>query len=1021
MRRKVEDKMKKEERLQKELDELRKKIERDRNALLNVIEDLRESEGKYRVLIEASSDGVISIDEDGKIIFADKTAQEMFGYKEEELIGKHVSILMPPEYIEKHEKAFKNFLNKPRKLRRIIEVEGLKKNGERFPVEFSISAYKKDDSYTFIAIGRDVSERKKMEEKLRESEEKYRLIFEEIPDGILVFDANGNIIDANQIVCRTLGYKKEELIGKNIKDFVLKSYLPQLERRIKLLFKGKTLTKPSIYEIKDKQGNKHVVEVRTSPISKDGKIIAFQSAIRDITEKIETEAFLERMMQTTPAGILVYQDDYFVYANKAAEKITGYTEEELLNMHFWDFIPEDYRDEIIKTGKERQRGRGKARMRELPFYTKGGEIKWGIFSTSTIKFRGRPAGLVTFIDITQRKEAEEALKESEEKYRNLFESSPEGIAIISLDGTILDCNPSVCKIAGIDIKEAVGKKFGEIDIVEKKEMEKLEKLFRRKIKGEDFGIKEIKLKNGKWIETFSTFLYKENKPYAIQLILRDITDRKKMEEALRESEARFRGLVENAQDGIYIITPKGFEYVNPAFEKITGYKREEIYDPGFSFWKLIHKGDIPLIKEREKAREKGKELLPMYSFRIVRKDGGIRWVEVTTVNIGRPGEVRVIGILRDITERKEIEEALKESEEKFRALAESSPAAIFIIQDNVFKYVNPSFEKITGYSKKDLSKMKFWELVHPEEMNMVRERGEKRQKGEKVEPYRYEFRIITKDGKIRWVELAASTILYKGRPAILGNAYEITERKKAEEEISKLSRLHYAIGKSINESDTIKQLAKKLLKEIKNVMGFDYVSIFIYNKKEGLLKPIVFYGYPKDFKNKTMHAYIVDKSQPWEAVKVAIERKTRYIQDVRKYKPLSFNWELYKKYDAKELYTVPLITKNELYGVLQILNTSKNPLKESDKKLLKIIAEEIAAGIAKIKAQEEMRHALEEEKKFKADTAHYFFNPIAIAKGYLEIAKEDGGDKEKIEKALHAIERVEKVVKNIVTKGEIHE
>ena len=93
---------------------------------------------------------------------------------------------------------------------------------------------------------------------------------------------------------------------------------------------------------------------------------------------------------------------------------------------------------------------------------------------------------------------------------------------------------------------------------------------------------------------------------------------------------------------------------------------------------------------------------------------------------------------------------------------------------------------------------------------------------------------------------------------------------------------------------------------------------------------------------------------------------------------------------------------------------------EEKRRLLRSIAEEIAAGVSKINAQEEMRRALEEESQFKLWTAHYFFNPIAIAKGYLEIAKEDH-DIDKIEKALDAIERIEKVVKNVVTKGEVHE
>ena len=480
----------------------------------------------------------------------------------------------------------------------------------------------------------------------------------------------------------------------------------------------------------------------------------------------------------------------------------------------------------------------------------------------------------------------------------MFNGSPE--AIVSLDEhfNVVDINPAFQDMFGYTLEEIKGKNLDNY-ILPKKYEEEGRRLSEKVMNGEIVMTESVrKRKDGSeiYVSILGAPIFINGKEVGIFAIYRDITERKKMEEALKESEARFRNLVENAQDAIYIITAEGFEYVNPAFEKLTGYSKKEVTGPGFSFWKLIHGDDIPYIIEREKAREAGKPLPPMYTFRIVRKDGKIRWVEVTTVSIGKKGEVRVVGILRDIT-----------------------------------------------------------------------------------------------------------------------------ERKKAEEEINKLSRLHYVVGKSINESNTIRQLCRKLLKNIKEIMNVDYINVFLYDKENKKLNPIAFYGYSKDFKRKTMKSYKVDENQPWEAVKAVIGRKARYVKDVKKHEPLSFNFDLYKKYDVKELYTIPLVTKNELYGVLQVMNTSNNPLKEEDKRLLKAIAGEIAAGIAKIKAEEEMMRALEEEKKFKADTAHYFFNPLAIAKGYLEIAKEDGETKEKIEKALKAIERIEKVVKNVVTKGEIRE
>jgi PAS domain S-box-containing protein len=132
-----------------------------------------------------------------------------------------------------------------------------------------------------------------------------------------------------------------------------------------------------------------------------------------------------------------------------------------------------------------------------------------------------------------------------------------------------------------------------------------------------------------------------------------------------------------------------------------------------------------------------------------------------------------------ITARTQAEESLRESEAKFRALAETAAAAIYIHQDSKFVYVNPATEAHTGYDREDLLRMCFWEAVHPESRDLVRERGLARQRGEGVQA-RYEFKIITKGGETRWLDAAAASLDYKGKPAVIGAAFDITERKRAE-------------------------------------------------------------------------------------------------------------------------------------------------------------------------------------------------------------------------------------------------
>jgi len=156
-----------------------------------------------------------------------------------------------------------------------------------------------------------------------------------------------------------------------------------------------------------------------------------------------------------------------------------------------------------------------------------------------------------------------------------------------------------------------------------------------------------------------------------------------------------------------------------------------------------------------------------------------------------PAILSVVNQKRDREARERAEEAQRQSEARFKALAETSTALIFIYQGERFTYVNSASKQITGYTEDELLSIKFWELVHPDHREMVHQRGLARQRNENV-PTRYEFKIVTKDGKERWLDFAASAILYEGIPAGLGIAFDVTDRKLIEEKLQ-ASELRYRL------------------------------------------------------------------------------------------------------------------------------------------------------------------------------------------------------------------------------------
>lgn len=293
----------------------------------------------------------------------------------------------------------------------------------------------------------------------------------------------------------------------------------------------------------------------------------------------------------------------------------------------------------------------------------------------------------------------------------------------------------------------------------------------------------------------------------------------KAREALAESENKYRDMTDLLPQVVFELNREAeIVYLNQKTFDILGYKPEEL-DNKTNIFDLFDEFDSERALDNFKGLIKGLKS-PGNEYQMIRKDGSTFPAMVYSSPIIAGNEVKGIrGFLIDITERKRTEEALRHSEEKYRQVVENANESIIVAQDNRLKYFNPNLVKFTLYSAKELSEKPFWNLIHPDDRSIVEGYYERRLKAEDV-PSSYDFRIIRKDGKIRWVSITGVRIIWDKRPATLNFLSDITERKLAEDKIKRLnSELEERVAERTSQlEDALKDLKEEVVVRRKTEM-----------------------------------------------------------------------------------------------------------------------------------------------------------------------------------------------------------
>jgi PAS domain S-box-containing protein len=772
---------------------------RRRSGLVNVAarkrtgtraeEILKESEKKYQNLFEQTMDAVMLIDiETGAIVDANSACAAMFGYSRETMTGMPYQALQP----ENKKDGYKKYLDERLQKETTFsdDLVYLCAKDKEIQVNISSSVINLNGKRVLQSIFRETTGHNSLLKKMIESEDKFSRAFHASPDAMSISDlTDGKFIEVNESYVRITGYTREELLNKTAADFNMWATPEDLKKMIEPLLRHERLHNAEV-GIRAKNGRINTMLVSSEIIQISGRpcllVVStditeykrMEKALKESEEKFSKafHAIPERITITriSDGMILDVNDSFLRDRKRTREETIGHT---VYEIKLW--ADHDTRDNLIREIKEN----GRIVNREMSYTTDKGVTETTLVSSDIININGESCLISISNDITERNRMEEALIASEEKFSKAFMSIPESIAISRVsDGVILDVNDNFCHVAKRSYDEIIGHTDSEINLTQLPGN-----------RGED--IKTIKekgaIKNREMIFNANTdemraILFSADiidisgEPCVIS-ISTDITERKRMEEAMSDEAVRRRLLIDQSRDGIVIIDQTGAVYeVNLRFAEMHGYTPEEIAKLHIWDWEksLPPEQLLQVIQTRDQEGVN-------FETRHYRKDGSVIDVEVSSNGTLYAGQKLVFSVVRDISERKRMEQALRESEEKFSTAFQAIPESVSIatLNGSIFLDVNESFLRSTRFTREQVighsvDELKFWSNSE-EYKEMVRSVV---QNGNLINQER---QFVTESGRDVSLLFSANIIQIAGEPCIIIIANNITVLKQAERQLKK--------------------------------------------------------------------------------------------------------------------------------------------------------------------------------------------------------------------------------------------
>jgi PAS domain S-box-containing protein len=857
------------------------------------------------------------------------------------------------------------------------EYTHIHKDGTKFPTEVSSGIFKdKDGNERTVIIIRDITRRKQIEEKLRRfneeleervkqrtteltaanealrrSEATLESVFSASPAGILLVTSNRKISYMNDRMASITGYKLEDIKDRDPRIFYAaeEEFTRMGELVFQQVLQGHSIEADTKWVRKD--GETRDIHLSVAPIDPKDTSLGQVSIITDITEQketekklIESEEWYRTVIEYSNVGIALVEDTKHVYANRKFLDIFGYdTPEEVLGKRPMMTVHPDDLEMMAKRDLRRRQGTLFHERYEFKGVKKNGDAIYVEVSATSISFRGKPSAIAFIKDITEQKEAEKRLIESEERYRTVIEHSNDGVALVQ-NGKHVYVNRMLLEIFGYDSEEEVlDKPIAEV--IHPDDLEIVLEHVRKRAQGETksarYSFRGLR-KDGSivYIEVSgATMLYRGK--IATVGFLRDITARKNAEEALRASEERFRTLLLKSED-IITLSDINFKrlYISPSVETMLGYTPEEYL--AMKWPEGVHPDDIETLnKNRALFLQHPGETIS-FTVRLRHKDGSWRWMESSVRNLlNNPSVEAIVVNYHDVTERKKAQEALAQSEARFRTIVEQSHEVIFLINaDQERIYVSPAITKILGFTQEEFLALNPGFSIHPDDTDHAAflRNWTKENPGETVTTI---CRRQHKDGGWRWTENTARNLCDDPNvQAIVLTFHDITERRIAEDALRlDEARLESLVKISQQSVDSVQELLDSALEEAIDLTGSKIGYIYHYDEKK---EEFTLNTWSREVMKECTIAdpqslYHLDKTGLWG--EVVRQRKPVLLNDYHAPHPLKKGYPeghtpLYR------YLTIPIFSADNIVGVVGVAN-KKHDYEQSDIRQLTLLMDAV--------------------------------------------------------------------------------